>query len=96
MKFSNVVRMQPKEGEFDNVVAIASEPMDAEGILQNIIIKTSNNTLCFIGIWESEEHIAKARPKMIAQLDKVRDKLEVLSEELGVTDPVSGPIIFEH
>ena len=33
---------------------------------------------------------------MIAQLDKVRDKLEVLSEELGVTDPVSGPIIFEH
>ena len=32
---------------------------------------------------------------MIARLNMMRDKLDTLSEELGVTDPVSGPVIHE-
>ena len=43
----------------------------------------------------SEDDIAKARPKMIAFLDKARHTLEELSSELGVTDPHSGTVIVE-
>ena len=95
MKFSNVVRFQPKAGEFDNLVKVLSEANGFEGLIQSFVIKTGENTCCSVGIWESEDHIAKARPQMIELLDSVRDKLKVISEELGVTDPVSGPIIFE-
>ena len=52
--------------------------------------------MCTIGEWENEEALAKARDKMIAGLDsKVRSLLEEISPELGVTDPVSGPVIME-
>ena len=30
---------------------------------------------------------------MISNLDKIRDLLDVISSDLGVTDPVSGPTI---
>jgi hypothetical protein len=33
---------------------------------------------------------------MIAYLDTIRDMLEEISPELGVTDPVSGPIILDE
>ena len=32
---------------------------------------------------------------MIAHLDAVRDKLDIISDECGVTDPAPGPVIFE-
>jgi len=44
---------------------------------------------------EDELSIAKARDKMIAGLDTIRLLLEEISPELGVTDPVSGPVIME-
>ena len=34
-----------------------------------------------------------ARPLMIEHLNSVRDFFEELSTELGVTDPVSGPVV---
>ena len=49
-----------------------------------------------IGEWKDEQSIAKAREKMIAGLDSVRSLLEEISPELGVTDPVSGPVIMEN
>jgi hypothetical protein len=39
--------------------------------------------------------LAAARPKMIATLDSFRDTLEDLGAGLGVTDPVSGPVVLE-
>ena len=36
-----------------------------------------------------------AKPDMIALLDTARDLLEEISPELGVTDPVSGTVVFE-
>ena len=95
MKFSNIVRFKPKEGEFDTVISHLSEPMELEGLIKSFVVKTGENTCCSIGIWESEEHIVNARPKMIQILDGIRDKLDVISEDLGVTDPESGPIIQE-
>ena len=44
---------------------------------------------------KDEQSIAKARDKMIAGLDTVRSLLEEISPELGVTDPVAGPVIME-
>ncbi len=37
--------------------------------------------------------IANARDSMIATLDSFRDTLEDLGGGLGVTDPVSGPVV---
>ncbi len=95
MKYSNVVKFKPKEGEFDNVLNILSQPMEFDGLIQSFIVKTGEGTMCSVGVWESESHIVNARPKMIELLDSVRDHLEILTEELGVTDPASGPVIYE-
>ena len=47
------------------------------------------------GLWESEEAMVAARKGMIALLNTTRDLLEEISPELGVTDPVSGTVVFE-
>lgn len=94
MKYSNIVRCKVKEGKFEEVVKKLTHSSEMAGLEQNTLVRTGENTLCSIGIWESEEHIANARTEMIQLLDTIRDDLETLSEELGVTDPVSGPIIF--
>ncbi len=95
MKYSNVVKFKPKDGEFENVFKILSQPMEFDGLIQSFIVKTSEDTMCSVGVWESETHIVNARSKMIELLDSIRDRLETLTEELGVTDPVSGPVIYE-
>ena len=59
-------------------------------------IITGPNNCCIIGEWKNEDVITKARLKMIAGLDAVRSMLEEISPELGVTDPVSGPVIMEN
>ena len=41
------------------------------------------------------ESLAAARTSMIATLDSFRDVLEDLGGDLGVTDPVSGPVVLE-
>ena len=39
--------------------------------------------------------MANAMPLMIGLPDSTRHLLEELSSELGVTDPVSGAVVFE-
>ncbi len=39
--------------------------------------------------------LGKARPNMIATLDSFRHVLEDLGGGLGVTDPISGPVVLE-
>ena len=48
-----------------------------------------------VGAWESEDAMVNARPAMIGNLDQMRDLLEEISPELGVTDPRSGKILLE-
>ena len=45
--------------------------------------------------WRSNICCLWSMPDMISLLDQTRDMLEELSPELGVTDPVSGNVIFE-
>jgi hypothetical protein len=40
------------------------------------------------------QHGKWARPHMIAALDSFRDTLEDLGSGLGLTDPVSGPVVL--
>jgi len=57
--------------------------------------KTGDQTFIFNGVFESEQALIDARPKMIDNLDRVRKYLQELSPELGVTDAVSGPVFFD-
>lgn len=64
-------------------------------MLKHILAKTGDQTYVAYGLWENEDMMRAAMPDMISLLDQTRDMLEELSPELGVTDPVSGNVIFE-
>ena len=66
-----------------------------DGLISIKQIQTGSNHMCIVGEWKDGDSIAKARDKMIAGLDTVRPLLEEISPALGVTDPVSGPVIME-
>ena len=57
--------------------------------------KTGDLTIAVNSIFESEQALLNARPKMIENLNQLRFRLQEISPELGVTDPVSGPIFDE-
>src|SRR5215207_1080455 len=59
------------------------------------IVKTGDRSYCIIAEWSDMEALASARPKMIGTLDSFRHTLEDLGGGLGVTDPVSGPVVLE-
>ena len=59
------------------------------------MIKSGERSYCIIGEWTDMTDLAAARPKMIATLDTFRGTLEDLGGGLGVTDPVSGPVVLE-
>ena len=98
-KFMNVVRSKVKEGKQDEYIKKLKEFFDnmkgTNGLILMKLIQTGPNNMCTIGEWNDEQSIAKARDKMIAGLDSARSLLEEISPELGVTDPVSGPVIME-
>ena len=96
-KFMNVVKSKVKEGKKDEYMKKLKEFFNnikgTDGLISMKQIQTGPNTMCIIGEWKDEQSIAKAREKMIAGLDSVRSLLEEISPELGVTDPVSGPVL---
>ena len=98
-KFMNVVRSKVKEGKKDEYIEKVKEFFNnmqgTDGLISMKQIQTGPNDMCIIGERKDEQSIAKARNKMIAGLATVRSLLEEISPELGVTDPVSGPVIME-
>jgi hypothetical protein len=64
------------------------------GMRRANIIKTGEQTYCIIAEWDSMEALAAARPQMVATLDSFRDCLDDLGGGLGLTDPVSGPVVL--
>ena len=98
-KFMNVVRSKVKQDKKDEYMKKLKEFFDnmrgTEGLISMKLIETGPNNMCIIGEWKDAQSIAKARDKMIAGLDTVRPLLKEISPELGVTDPVSGPVIME-
>ncbi len=91
----NVVRFRVKPGrEQDFLDAHRKAEADWPGLERANMIKTGDRTYCIIAQWSDTESLARARPSMIATLDSFRDTLEDLGGGLGVTDPVSGPVVL--
>ncbi len=88
----NVVRFQLKPECVDQYFEFHGKFI-CEGLKERYISKTGEDSYCFVGLWDSEEALITARPKMLAHLDEVRGFMKELSPELGVTDPVSGTIV---
>jgi len=92
----NVVRFRVKPGrekEFED--AHRNAKLEAVGLRKGALIKTGDRTYCLVAEWDSQDNIVAARPKMIGLLDTQRAMLEDLGGSLGVTDPVSGPVVVE-
>jgi hypothetical protein len=91
----NAVRFRVKPGR-DEAFLAAHKKLEANwlGLSHANIIKTGDRTHCIIVEWTDMESLEKARSNMIATLDSFRDTLEDLGGGLGVTDPVSGPVVL--
>ena len=95
MSAFNVVRCRVKPGrEQEFLDAHKKMNLEFAGGKASNLIKTGDRSYCWIGEWNDMADIAAARPAMIANLDVVRDLLEDLGGGLGVTDPVSGPVVL--
>lgn len=92
----NTVRFRVKPGrEQEFLDAHSASARDWPGLRRVNLIKTGEGGYAVIAEWDSMEALAAARPRMIATLDSFRDCLEDLGGGLGVTDPVSGPVVLE-
>jgi heme-degrading monooxygenase HmoA len=92
----NAVRFRVKPGrEQEFLDAHKKIKTDWPGLRRVNIIKTGDRSYCIIAEWSDMDSLAQARTKMIATLDSFRHTLEDLGGGLGVTDPVSGPVVLE-
>ena len=94
-KFINIVRCRVKTSNRKEYLEKVDNRPKFDGMISAKYVETNPNEFFMIGEWNSEEDIAKARPKMIEFLDSLRNTLEELSPELGVTEPHSGSIVIE-
>jgi hypothetical protein len=68
---------------------------DWPGLQRADIVKTGERSYCLIAEWPDVDALAGARPAMIATLDRFRHTLDDLGGNLGLTDPVSGPVVMK-
>ena len=95
MNAFNVVRFKVKPGMEETFLdAHRSITESWPGLRHANIIKAGDGRFCIIAEWDSIEVMAAARPQMIATLDSFRQALMDLGGELGVTDPISGPVVL--
>ena len=94
-KFMNLVRCKVKASHRAEYLQKFDERPKFEGNISTKYVEIKPNEFFMVGEWNSEDDIAKARPKMIEFLNELRETLEELSPELGVTDPYSGTVVIE-
>jgi hypothetical protein len=91
----NVVRFRVKGGREQEFLDAHNKAQLSWPGLQHVnMIKTGERGYCIIAEWTDMDALAQARPGMIAVLDTFRDTLEDLGGGLGMTDPVSGPVVL--
>lgn len=96
MSALNAVRFKVKPGrERDFLEAHRGIAAGWPGLRKARIVATGGRGYCLIAEWADPAALAGARDAMIATLDSFRDCLEELGEGRGVTDAVSGPVVFE-
>lgn len=91
----NVVRFKVKQGLSQKFIDAHKSLPELAGMEDGALIKTGDNTFCFVGKWKNFDDIAAARPQMIGILDGFRGMLEDLGGGLGQTDPVSGNVVVD-
>jgi quinol monooxygenase YgiN len=92
----NAVRFRVKPGrDQDFIEAHRKVERNWPGLRRANLIQTGEQSYCIVGEWDDMDSLAAARPHMLSTLDTFRDTLEDLGGELGVTDPVSGEVVFE-
>ena len=95
MSAFNIVRFRVKPGrDQDFLDAHTNVQADWPGLKHVNMIKTGDHTYCVVAEWDDMADLASARPQMIATLNSFRDTLEELGGGLGVSDPVSGPVVL--
>jgi hypothetical protein len=94
MTACNAVRFKVKVGREQQFLDAHNKAAFAWPGLRHVnVVKTGERTFCVIAEWTDMDAIVSARDRMIATLDSFRDTLEDLGGGLGVTDPVSGPVV---
>lgn len=93
MSAYNVVRFKVKLGQEQAFIDIHKTATAFDGMRDGALIKTGERSYCIIVKWDNFDSIVASRPKMIAMLDSMRHMLEDLGGGLGLTDPVSGPVV---
>lgn len=92
----NAVRFRVKPGrDQDFIDAHRRAERNWPGLQHAHLFKTAERAYCIVAQWSDMDALAAARPNMIATLDTMRDMLEDLGGGLGLTDPVSGPVVLE-
>ena len=92
----NAVRFKVKPGRDEEFIeAHRRAERNWPGLRHANLIKTGEGTYCIVAEWDDMDSLAAARPDMVATLDTFRDMLEDLGGGLGVSDPVSGPVVLE-
>ena len=92
----NVVRFRVKPGRDKEFIDLHRKAnTDFKGWRSGALVKTGDQTYCFVGEWDKFGSIVAARPSMIGLLDSFRDMLEDLGNGLGVTDPISGETVLQ-
>ena len=94
--FMSVVRFKVRPEQTEEFVSTWSNGPPAPGRVSLRLIQAGDCQFCGVSEWESEDAIAAARPDLIKFLDTIRPMLEEISPVLGVTDPVSGPVVAER
>lgn len=91
----NVVRFKVKPGSEEAFLDAHRDIAGSwPGLRHANIIAASEGRYCIVAEWESMDAMAAARPQMIATLDSFRPTLTDLGGGLGVTDPISGPVVL--
>ena len=94
-KYTSVVSFLVKSEKQQEFESASGKAEKWDGQLLHILAKTGQQTYVAYGLWESEGKMSDARPQMIGLPDSARHLLEKLSPEFGVTDPVSGTVVYE-
>ena len=94
MAAMNVVHMRVKPGREEEFLAINRDFRDLKmtGLRNFWIVKTGERDFIVVGEWNEMSDLVRARPEMIASLDRQRSLLEDLGGGRGVTEPWSGEV----
>ena len=96
MSHMNIVKFHVDPDHIDGFLEAFRNATLNQGQISGKLVQIAENKFCSIGLWESQSAMDEAMDDMISFLDTIRHMLITISEDLGLTDPASGPILIEH